>query len=63
MTTLPIAMDTINAIANRDGRNQRNHREMPKHSQEEPLKCNKKRCGDQSQSHEAVLLTNATRAL
>jgi hypothetical protein len=46
-TTLPIVMDPIYAIANRDGHNQRNHREMPKRSQEEPLKRNKEGHGNQ----------------
>jgi hypothetical protein len=45
--TLPIAMDPINAITNRDGPNQQNHHETPKCSQEEPLKCNKEGCGNQ----------------
>jgi hypothetical protein len=63
ITTLPIAMDAINGIANRDGHNQRNHHEMPKRLHDEPLKCNEEGCVNQPQSHEAALLTNATRAL
>jgi hypothetical protein len=61
-TTLPIAMDTNKAIAKRNGRNQRNHHEMPKCSQDESLNCNKEGCGNQPQSHTTALLTNATRA-
>jgi hypothetical protein len=63
MTTLPIAMDAIKAIANCNGRDQHNHRETPKRSQEEPLKCNKEDRDDQSQSHKVASLMNATRAL
>jgi hypothetical protein len=50
-------------IANRNGRNQHNHHEMPKRSWEEPLKRNEEGHGNQPQSHKAALLTNATRAL
>ncbi len=49
-TTLPIVMDAIQAIANHDGCDQRNHREVPKCSQDEPLKRDKEGCGDQHQS-------------
>jgi hypothetical protein len=56
-------MDAIKAITNSDGHNQRNHREMPKRSQEEPLKRNEDGRGNQPWSHKAALLTNATRAL
>ncbi len=62
MTTSPIVMDTINAIAICDGRNHRNHCETPKRSREEPLKRNEEGRGNQPQSHEAALLMNATRA-
>jgi hypothetical protein len=63
MMILPIVMAVIYAIINRHGHNQRNHREMPKHSQEEPLKRNKEGHGNQPWSYKAASLTNATRAL
>jgi hypothetical protein len=61
--TLPIAMDAIKAIANHNGCNQCHHREAPKRSRDEPLKCNKEGHGDQPQSHKAASTTNTTRAL
>jgi hypothetical protein len=60
-TTLPIAIDTIIVITNRDGCDQRLHCEAPKRSQEEPLKRNEEGCGNQPQSHKVVLLMNATK--
>jgi hypothetical protein len=62
-TTLPIVMDAIKAITNRDGRDQHLHREVQKCSQTKPLKCNEEGHGNQSQSHKAALLTNAAKAL
>jgi hypothetical protein len=56
-------MDGIKAIADCDGCNQRNHSEVPKCSQDEPLEGDKEGHGNQPQSHKAALLTNATRAL
>jgi hypothetical protein len=47
LATLPTMMDAINAIANCNGRNQHNHCEMTKCSQEERLKCNKEGHGNQ----------------
>jgi hypothetical protein len=61
-TTLPIAMGAIEAITDRDGCNQRLHREVPKRSQEEPFKRNKEGRGDQPWSHKAASPMNATRA-
>jgi hypothetical protein len=63
MTTWLIVMVAIKAITNRDGCNQRHHREALKRSQDEPLNCDKEGRGDKSQSHKAALPTNATRAL
>jgi hypothetical protein len=59
MTTSPIAMDANIVITNRDGCNQHLHHEVPKHSRDEPLKCNEVGCGNKPQSHKAVLPTNA----
>jgi hypothetical protein len=56
-------MDTIKAIANCDGHDQRNHCEAPKRSQDEPLKRNEEGLGNQPQSYKAALPTITTRAL
>ena len=62
MTTLPIAIDTIIVITNRDGCDQRLHCEAPKRSRDEPL-YDKVECDNQPQSHKAAFSMNATRAL
>jgi hypothetical protein len=56
-------MEMIKAITNRNGCDQHNHREVPKHSQDEPLKHDKEGRGNQPQSHKATLPANTTRAL
>jgi hypothetical protein len=62
-TTSPIAMGAIKAITNRNRCDQRLHCEVPKRSQEEPLKRNEEGHGNQPQSHKVAWPTNATRAL
>jgi hypothetical protein len=56
-------MEAIKAITKRNGRDQRHHREVPKHSQDKPLKRKAEVSGNQPQNHKAALPTNATRAL
>jgi hypothetical protein len=55
-------MDAIKAITDHNRRNQRHHPEAPKHSQDEPLKQEKKGHGNQPQSYKAALLMNKMRA-
>ncbi len=61
--TKPIAMDAIAVITDRDGHNQRLHREAAKCSRDKPLKRDEEGRGNQPQSHKAVLLANATKLL
>ncbi len=60
--TSPIAMDAIIVITNCNGCNQCLHHEVPKRSQNKPLKCNEEGRGNQPQSHKAVLPMKTTRA-
>ncbi len=56
-------MDANNTITDCNRCNQCHHSEVPKRSQEEPLKRNKEGHGNQPQSHKEALPTNGTRAL
>jgi hypothetical protein len=46
MMTWLLAVDAIKAITDRDGLNQRHHREIPKRSRDKHLGCNKGGHGD-----------------
>jgi hypothetical protein len=61
-TTLPIMMGAIKAITYCDGHDQCLHCEVPKRSQDEPLRRNEEGRDNQPQSHKVALPTNTTRA-